>query len=70
MYVHLSGLIRIKYYNCFTSPSKCCMQSSINNDRIKEFPQSTYIPRVPHCLSPRRNWDPPPPPIWMTGKKA
>ncbi len=24
------------------------------------IPQSTYIPRVPQCLSPRRNWDPPP----------
>jgi hypothetical protein len=23
--------------------------------------QSTYIPRVPQCLSPRPNWDPPPP---------
>jgi hypothetical protein len=23
--------------------------------------RSTYIPRVPHCLSPRWNWDPPPP---------
>ncbi len=24
-------------------------------------PQSTDIPRVPQCLSPRPNWDPPPP---------
>ncbi len=24
-------------------------------------PQSTNIPRVPQCLSPRANWDPPPP---------
>ncbi len=22
----------------------------------------SYLPRVPHCLSPRQNWDPPPPP--------
>ncbi len=25
------------------------------------IPQSTYIPRVPQCLPPRPNWDPPPP---------
>ncbi len=26
--------------------------------------QSTYIPRVPQCLTPRRNWElPPPPPL-------
>ena len=24
-------------------------------------PQSTYIPREPQCLSPRPNWDSPPP---------
>jgi hypothetical protein len=24
-------------------------------------PQSTYLPRVPQCLSPRPNWDLPPP---------
>jgi hypothetical protein len=23
--------------------------------------QCTYIPKVPQCLSPRWNWDPPPP---------
>jgi hypothetical protein len=51
-----------------------------------EYARSTYIPRVPKCLSPRPNWDPPPPlpqrgdtlscgwgggvPILTTGEKA
>ena len=33
-------------------------------------PQSTYIPREPQCLSPRPNWDSPPPllqAIWRGG---
>ncbi len=25
----------------------------------RDSPQSTYIPRVPQCLSPRPNWAPP-----------
>ncbi len=29
--------------------------------RYSSPPQSTYIPRVPQCVSRRRNWDPPTP---------
>ncbi len=29
--------------------------------RVGLNPQSTYIPRLPKCLSPRQNWDAPHP---------
>ncbi len=37
--------------------STCAIRG--NSNRIHEEAQSTCIPRVPQCMSPRRNWDTP-----------
>ncbi len=37
-------------------------QSPDSPHYIRAVSQSTYIHRVPQCMSPRRNWDPPLPP--------
>ncbi len=59
-----------KFFVAFSSKTVC---------RCIGLAQSTYVPRVPQCLSPRRNWDSPtplplanvsaPPPRPPTGNK-
>ncbi len=44
-------------------PLRAWKLKKVTNTLSSEFPlQSTYIPRVPQCMSPRWNWGPAPPP--------
>ncbi len=49
--------------------SENCVRDKVGNKGCATLlgfvPQSTvhYIPRVPQCMSPRWNWEPPPPPL-------
>ncbi len=43
--------------NCSTNKFRRSQRSGCKRSST----QSAYIPRVPQCLSPRPNWDPPPP---------
>ncbi len=44
------------------SRNGCYSRISVNSSWSMAVPQNTYIPRVPQCLSPCWNWDPPLPP--------
>jgi hypothetical protein len=46
------------FYNFVPFPALFCLFFSFLSKA-----QSTYIPRVPKCLSPRPNWDPPSSPL-------
>ncbi len=36
-------------------------KTKVTDSFMSFWPQSTYMPRVPQCMSPRPNWDPPTP---------
>ncbi len=51
------GLGKCAYFTYLKDETVECKRMIV----FKDFNKGTYISRVPQCLSPRPNWDPPPP---------